>query len=246
MRSVFAKNYPQIELLPATVLDIAPESHKTIQQFDKLRRGLPDPRLSIPEKEAHIDAVFADTGLLNAWKHSALNFDNDESLPHDVYIILMVRHPMSWLLSLFRKPYHAIYPLEDKFEDFLTQCWPTVARDRLNKIITTPIDLWNLKLESYKRFYECYSDTGQVRIIKFEDFAWSQKSAISGACRDLQLSTENFIELTQSTKEGRKDVNWYRNYYQSEMWRIEVSQLGWQILDHKLDRELSRYFNYVC
>jgi hypothetical protein len=90
--------------------------------------------------EAEIDRVFARNTDRESWKHCATNFENAGSFA-DLQIFFLVRHPASWLLSLFRNPYHILGKRPDRLADFLEYPWKTVGRERLGQATFTPLSL---------------------------------------------------------------------------------------------------------
>ncbi|MEO1350635.1 MAG: hypothetical protein AAFW84_17820, partial [Cyanobacteria bacterium J06635_15] len=85
------------------------------------------------------------------WKHSLVDpkkIYRKSSLPLDnISFITITKNPYSWLLSLYKRPYHQYFRQGEKidFETFIVSPWKTVGRDNLNKKISTPVELWNIK-----------------------------------------------------------------------------------------------------
>ena len=63
--------------------------------------------ISTKGKEQLIDAAFKGRPILEQWKHAATYFDV-ATVNDDVHFVFTVRHPLSWLIGLFQKPYHLL------------------------------------------------------------------------------------------------------------------------------------------
>ena len=63
---------------------------------------------------------------------------------HEVCFVTITKNPYSWLLSLYRRPYHQHYTTKPSFEKFLETTWRTVHRENLQTMIFNPVQLWNI------------------------------------------------------------------------------------------------------
>src|SRR5436190_895293 len=80
--------------LPSTAAELDPDSARQARWS-----------LTQRSKERKIDAIFSGRGPLEAWKHCATNFP-DASAFASALVVFTLRHPASWLLSLYKHPYH--------------------------------------------------------------------------------------------------------------------------------------------
>ena len=232
-------NATGVNILPSTAGELSPEVSQKVSEIHSCYVGLDRARI----RERYIDSVFGDCELKKTWKHAATNFDDLEGC-ESVKFLITVRHPASWLLALHKRPYHALQKVEKDFVKFIVQPWKTVKRDRLDEIITTPIELWNLKCKSYIDFFDGFSNGKNIFIVRFEDFSQSQKKSLSEFLTSLGIQGVEFKEVVKSSKGDEKDVAWYRNYYGNELWRNEISSEAWNLIKTRVDLRACSYFSY--
>ncbi|NHX27489.1 hypothetical protein HA397_26415, partial [Escherichia coli] len=121
-------------------------------------------------KERTLDGVFRGVPDQMTWKHAATNFTDADAF-RDTHVIFTVRHPASWLLGLYRKPYHILSARPDSFAEFIRMSWKTVARERLNRCRMSLPDLYETKLRRYDDFAAKLADVGASHsFVRFEDF----------------------------------------------------------------------------
>jgi hypothetical protein len=95
------------------------------------------------------------------WKHSLVkpvdHLQKYKITSTNLFFITLTKNPYSWLLSLYKKPYHSCIASYSDFDDFLIMPWGTVQRENSPLYYKNPIDLWNCKNRSYlqlgDRFY---------------------------------------------------------------------------------------------
>lgn len=109
---------------------------------------------SLPGNEWLKDLYFYLTYRTNlGWKHSRIppisKLLKNQILKYNLSFITLTKNPYSWLLSLYRQPYHQYYTEKPNFTTFLTTPWKTVNRENCPAVIENPIELWNIKNNSY-------------------------------------------------------------------------------------------------
>jgi len=186
-------------------------------------------------RERLLDSVFEGKGPLCAWKHCATNFP--DAAPFDgVLVLFTVRHPASWLASLFKRPYQLLERQPATLAEFLDSKWETVGRERLGRASFRPLELLQAKLDSYSSFADKLSERGIAhRFVRFEDIVLNQAELYSTIGPELENARADFHELETSTKDRSKTLDDYRDYYGNERWRdalagLEVSidtQVDW-------------------
>lgn len=92
------------------------------------------------------------------WKHSAVSIDEmrDSTLYDKTAFVFVVRNPYQYLLSLHRRPY-ALLPIRPMpLARFIRHPIIPVDRDNLpdHSYLTSPLELWNLKVRSYMEAVE--------------------------------------------------------------------------------------------
>jgi len=194
-------------------------------------------------RELLLDSVFERKGPLCAWKHCATNFAN--AAPFDgVLVLFTVRHPASWLVSLFNQPYQRLERTPSTLADFLNSKWETAGRERLGRATFRPLELLQVKLDSYFSFAEKLVERGIAHHFpRFEDVVLNQQAIYSSIAPDLENARTNFHELQTSTKDRSKTRDDYRDYYGNERWREAQTGLEASI-DAQIDWRKFGQFEY--
>jgi len=176
------------------------------------------------------------------WKHTSVKPYKNTSNKLNIAILTLTKNPYSWLLSLHRNPYHQYYAQKPSFKDFLQQPWKTVRRDNLNPILKNPIELWNLKNKSYLQL-----DKEIVLNITSEALINDPETIINEISQHFTINRKSntFINYQQSTKDHKKNSNYYRDYYLNEKWREIISPEEIAIINKTLDRELMSHYGYT-
>ena len=123
--------------------------------------------------------------------------------------------------------------------------WKTLGRDRTERAVMTPTELYNRKMEGYMALRDAIESVGgQFAFVRFEDFAVDQV----GLLRRLQLTSEiegkDLQPVRNSTKDPSKDHNYYRDYYGNERWRADISPGAQDLILGAIDWELLKPFGY--
>lgn len=173
------------------------------------------------------------------WKHGLVN--GDLTLP-GVKFITLTKNPYSWLLSMYRRPYHQHYKREPTLEEFLTLPWQTVGRENVSGVIANPIQLWNLKNRSYLNLPDECSLHLNTESTFIDAAAVIAEIATNFAIENRQ---QTFIDFDRSTKKRTdRDGDYYRDYYLNERWRSAFSDQAIAIINKELDQELVESYGY--
>lgn len=180
-------------------------------------------------QEAIDDWIFAGQSPLNSWKHRATNFDDIEVF-RDVFTLFTVRHPASWLVGLFNRPYHRLGPAAPDLETFIDAPWQTLGREGLDRAVFRPLELYQAKLQSYRAFAaKLEACRMPFEFVRFEDLILSQADVFGRVAPHLSNPTASFDELHVSTKDVGKSLDDYRRYYGQESWRSSLHGLEQRI-----------------
>lgn len=227
--------------LPANAIDLAPAaSRRAWKSFTNRTR------------ERRFDAVFAGRSPLESWKHCATDF-SDASVFAGVLVLFTVRHPASWVLSFFKRPYHQLgwRPYHQlgwrgrNLEEFIRTPWKTVEREYLDCATLRPLQLYQRKLESYLGLGDRLERLGiPYRFVRFEDLVLHQGEVFAGIAPSLLHPTRNFRELTESTKDKSKTLEDYQRYYGEEKWRHETREF-YDLINGDIDWSYFRDFGYT-
>lgn len=170
------------------------------------------------DAEAGLDAIFHNVDAAHAWKHCATNFADVAALD-DCLTIFLVKHPLSWLASLFERPYHLIGSGPASIEEFAAMSWQTVARENLECRAFKPFDLYREKIASYLAL----ASRTQSMFVRFEDLVLDQEAVL----RDLGCDGA-IVGHEPSTKASGRTAADYRAYYAEERWRERVAEVAEQ------------------
>lgn len=223
------------KLHPGTMAELDKVALKRTQYMKKF--GLGNQRI-----ENVIDKVFDAQPIEHSWKHSTTYFNN-KNIPSNTHFVFMVRHPISWFVSLYKNPYHCLIEKPKTLVDFYSCQWKTVRRDNLEKKFYRPIELYAEKLKSYRDFISILEsrEIGYT-LLKFEDFVTNQKACLEQLRENLNEPTSNFSELKKSTKDSTKNLEYYRDYYTKELWRDELDPNFLNLFE--FDEDLLVWTNY--
>ena len=159
-----------------------------------------------------------------------------------ILFVTVTKNPYSWLLSLYKRPYHAPQTALLDFEDFLRSPWRTVRRENAPNMFINPIDMWNKKNASYLQL------SGEFPTInlKYEDLLADPTATLSqiARCFSLQEKYQEFRNIESSSKGDARDFAFYQSYYLDEKWREELSGEAVNIINSQLDTGLMQHFRY--
>jgi hypothetical protein len=203
-------------------------------------------------KELARDFYFSLTYRRNlGWKHSqVMPVDEMRKLricTNDLSFVTLTRNPYSWLLSMYKRPYHQYYARKPDLESFLTAPWGRVRRENVSGEIAGPVELWNIKNASYIQLQ------GKLPALNltFEALLESPEHALDTIGKQFHLDwkVDSFVNYDQSAKrfhleDESKDTQFYRDYYLNEKWRTELSPQVISVINERLDENVMNYFGY--
>ncbi|MBK8816018.1 MAG: hypothetical protein IPN42_11225 [Methylococcaceae bacterium] len=200
----------------------------------------------LPGDELVRDIYFYLTYARNlGWKHtcvkSVTQLQRYDLVNDDLVFVTITKNPYSWLLSLYRKPYHHAYTKRPDFITFLQSPWKTLGRDGVNKQLNNPVELWNIKNRSYLQLNE-----GRALNITTERLLENPASIIEQMSVRFGINRLGgaFVNYESATQDKRKDGSYYRDYYLNEKWKNDLPKLAIGLINDKLDRSLMSYFSY--
>lgn len=194
--------------------------------------------------QRRIDAVFDGVAPTHAWKHTATYFD-DISAFDGVPVVFNLRHPASWLLSLYKNPYENLARRPASFADFLDYDWQTAGRENLGGKSFKPAALYAEKLASYHSLIRQLEARGlPYQVVKFEDIILDQAGVFDRLRPLLQDPAAKVQLIEKSTKSSAKDLGYYQDYYGKESWRAEIAD-ELAVIRAQIPAELCTAFGYV-
>jgi hypothetical protein len=200
----------------------------------------------LPGSELVRDLYFQLTyGKNLGWKHTYVKSSEELNkyniVDSGLFFISITKNPYSWLLSLYRKPYHQLLTKSKSFEDFLQREWKTVYRDNVGRSLNNPVELWNLKNKSYLNL-----DGEKALHITTEKIFEDPSGVIDSISYSFSIEkkSEEFINYNRSTKDKSKDSSFYRDYYLSEKWRRHLSDEAIAFINENVDKTLMAHYGY--
>ena len=200
----------------------------------------------LPGNELIRDMYFHLTYRKNlGWKHARVKsmdkLNNYKLVNSDLIFLTITKNPYSWLLSLYRRPYHQYYSKKPDFETFLRHPWRAIGRDNAGSMLKSPIELWNIKNNSYLQL----NDKNTINITT-ESIFENPDSIIDNISRQFQIKRKSdvFINFERSTKDKSKDTHFYRDYYLTEKWQDELTSDAIAIINETVDKKLMSHFGY--
>jgi hypothetical protein len=179
------------------------------------------------------------------WKHQQIDIERIRSnrRSSETLFLVLIKNPYSFLLSLYKKPYH--YKLEKgDFDSFLQASWKTVGFEHGPKSYLNPIVLWNEKNKSYLEF----KDSGlAVELIKYEDLVADPAKVFDHLSNKYNLprKPQYFSNITRSMKgDHEKDFNYYKNYYLQQRWKEKLNAEQINVINQYLDLRTLQLIGY--
>jgi hypothetical protein len=191
------------------------------------------------------------------WKHREV--DHFEIIKkktdlNEILFLVIVKNPYSFLLSLKEKPYHnpsykwlGLKDLIEEFKsidfnDFLKNEWLTVGREADRTFYENPIQMWNLKCASYLKLQSKY----KCSLIRYEDLLDNPELVISRISKEhkIPFNNVNFKNYNKSTKDPKKDTEFYKKKYGKELWKEKLTKEHINFINKHLDKELMETFGY--
>ncbi len=195
----------------------------------------------LPGNEIIRDLYFSLTAKKNlGWKHSLVIPELFVDKKNCAFVTI-TKNPYSWLLSLYKRPYHQYYSDNNSFEDFLKCSWRTVYRENTKRILFSPIELWNIKNRSY-----LFLDSEKTMNITTESLFSDPARVIENISDKFSIRKKSdiFVNYDRSTKEENKDSSYYRDFYLTEKWRDDLSSEAIHIINQSVDKKLMSHFGY--
>lgn len=184
--------------------------------------------------------------LFLGWKHQLVNPQKIQKYKYieDTLVLTLTKNPYSFLLSLYKRPYHYKGVNPETFQDFLQQPWKTQHREEYNNSFESPIALWNQKNQAYIKLKQLLPEN--TLTMSYESLIEKPKSII---CEIRNISnmpqSDKFQNLIEATKGDNKKYDEYKKYYLDEQWRKQLTQENIDFINEQLNQEVMNYFGYA-
>lgn len=184
-------------------------------------------------------------GPVRAWKHSKPVWDA-EYARRNIHIVFSVRDPYSWFLALARRPYHRRGIRANSLEDFAIHPWMTVGRDNMDRVVPSPICLWNGKVAAYQPFRDQADQSGlKTALVRFETFVTTPEETIANVLDGLGEPYESISRIETSTKEDKRPLSEIIDYYRDEKWKSWLTRGLVAGLNDQIDWDVAGIYGYT-
>lgn len=191
--------------------------------------------------DAVLDLEYLEAPPTAMWKHCAPTWD-EAYAEANAHVIFCVRNPYSWIISLDKTPYHKRGPRSDDLETFVERPWLTLPREKITPLLSSPLELWNIKNAAYLEFEAAASIPTET--LKFEDFVKDSETELSRVLKAFDISVEDVQSLDHSTKDGRK-IDDIRTYYGTESWKKCLTENLVRSINFRLDWTVAARLGYA-
>lgn len=185
-------------------------------------------------------------GKTLGWKHSLVKVDQLRKYKHieQTYFITLTKNPYSFLLSLYKRPYHYKDDKPGSFADFITSKWRLQRRDNMNqRYLQSPVELWNAKNAAYLELKKAFPE--RTVNLRYEDLLAEPNKILAEVAKKFGLQvSDSFQNITASTKKDEKSFSDYQNYYLNEEWKAKLKPEDIELVNARLRPELVKHFDY--
>jgi len=179
------------------------------------------------------------------WKHAQVDIARIMRNPRsmETLFLILTKNPYSFLLSLYKKPYHYKLKKSD-FESFLQSSWETVGFEHGPARYANPVELWNAKNKAY---LDLHCSGLKVEMIRYEDLVADPVAIFEHLYVKYNLRKTNnfFSNITKSMKgEREKDFAFYKKYYLQQEWKEKLTDLEITIINRFIDYDTLKKVGY--
>lgn len=162
----------------------------------------------------------------------------------EVCFLCVVKNPYSWLLSLFRNPYH-VGGRDVDFTSFLTRKLPVMEkRENIGPDPLTPVEVWNRKGRGY---LELRAQAARCLILPYEDFLRDEAAIVARLADHFGLQRlPGHQPVVSGVKRSNRAVTReaYLDYYLKERWKDELTPENIIYINGLLDFDLVANLDY--
>lgn len=238
VEALIAQNL-RVSVLPGRV----PSSDLRTQLMGQLKRVLPGVEAwHEAARDRYFDQHFnRDLG----WKHMCPAPERiGASGLAEVRFVIVVKNPYSWLLSLFRSPYH-VGGRDADFETFLHRRLPVMeTRENIGARALTPVEVWNRKGQGYLALQAA---AARAIIVPYEDFLRDEAAIIARIADRLEIARRpDFQSIASGVKRSNRSITReeYVDYYLNERWKADLSAENIRNINSLLDPALMAALHY--
>jgi len=179
------------------------------------------------------------------WKHGFPDEINIRSFMNkkQLIVVCVCKNPYSFLLSLFRRPYHLNLNGET-FTAFLGSPCAVVSREHAKTAFKNPVELWNAK---NRALFDLSHLDLPVVLFRYEDVLADPQAIVEKIGRKFHLKeAELFRGVPRSTKRDRGiTFEKFRDHYLNEKWKDNLEREHVERINSSLDTDLCRELGYA-
>ena len=175
---------------------------KTKQYSESLRRLILDRLIDQQRKD--------EFNLNYGWKHSMVHMPelSYSARFENTLFIFLIRNPWRFVSALHKRPYNLNPRPRGDLLHFIDSTFIANERDGFKRaIVFNPVDLWNLKVESY---YQCHGTLKSSLICFYENVVQSPQCFLE-SLRPFGLINQDIALPIESTKKEEKSFYDYQN-----------------------------------
>ncbi len=214
------------------------------RQIRRAARVVGQNKLADEMWEKHADRYFQHryTETLG-WKHSRIDVDQlINAAPENLGVLMLIKNPYSWLLSLFKRPYHGA-KATGSLSDFVQSDYTIRGRDNMLVETCKPIEIWNEKVRSYFALVDAMQT---AKVVQYENLLTDEKSVVADLAAGWTMNASGSHKgVEQATKGDQKTQDDYRAYYLQEKWRAKLDQRSLDLINSQIDRDVLKRCGYA-
>ena len=180
------------------------------------------------------------------WKHALVDPAKIQrnKIARNVYFLTVSKNPYSFLLSLYKNPYHYKGVKPNSLLEFLQTRWYVQGRENMEaRFFRNPVELWNSKNHSYLQLQKKLPL--QTVNLRYEDILENPEAEIDKICQLLKVrKRKDFKNYTLSTKDPKKTFSFYQNFYLNEQWVNFLKEEEIEVINQNVDQELMDLLGY--
>lgn len=170
------------------------------------------------------------------WKHCYIDDTTVARMQHRPVVgIALTKHPLSWLVSLRKNPYHILRTGSSLTHQHL-------IRERLPRSPRNLFDLWQIKTERYLRLRA----SGDLMVVRFEDVVVAPADVLTDVFESRAVEVGDLVVPERSVK-ARKDsrsTGQIQSEYAAEKWRDALTEADYEEAHATLSPALLRELSY--
>lgn len=185
--------------------------------------------------------VYEDLG----WKHGAPPVEAIQhyAQQHPLLVLMISKDPYSWLLSLYRRPYHRLYAQQVDFSGFIRHYWLTVRRDNVPwAVLKNPVQLFNSKMQAYRQLSELPCHFLHLR---YRDLLEDFDACMHNLALFLKPRRSVWQRPLKSAKNDPLDFADYQQKYAPDQILSQISAADLEFINAELRADVLEYWGYI-